>query len=89
MKSNRNKRRLYRKSEFCTAVSCSWLHPNGKTCADTEGNCAFTAKEFHHWLKSNNFRIVKDEKNCNKGKQKEEVRSKGQKDNDLHKAKES
>lgn len=61
MKSKENKQRLYEKNEFCIAVSCSWLHPLTKTCADKEGNCAYTAREFHNWLKENNFRIVKND----------------------------
>ena len=60
MKNNKKIKRLYGKNEFCRAVSCSWLHPNEKTCADKQGNCAYSAKEYHKWLKENGFIICKE-----------------------------
>ena len=61
MKNQTKNTCFYGKNEFCKSMSCSWLHPKEKTCADKEGNCAYSAKEFHKWLKENNYRIIKDE----------------------------
>lgn len=62
-KTEKSNERPYRKNEFCMAVCCSWLDSITKSCLDKENNCAWTAKEFHKWLKENNYRIVKNEKN--------------------------
>ena len=54
------KTREYKKYEFCKAVKC--CNFNNNKC-DHKGKrnimCNRTAKEFHHYLKENNFRIVK------------------------------
>lgn len=52
-------KKLYKKNEFCHANSCSWLHPITGKCADKNGNCCFTAREFHQWLKDNSYIICK------------------------------
>jgi len=65
-KTDKTCERPYGKNEFCKALCCSWLHPINENCAEEGGECAFTAKEFHHWLMKNNFRIIKNEENPNK-----------------------
>ena len=52
--------REYRKYEFCDAERCRFLSSDRNSClVSQEGNCPFTAKEFHHWLKDSGFEIVK------------------------------
>ena len=47
----------YQKYEFCRDRSCDALI-NGR-CTKGLANCNLTAKHFHHWLKENNFVILK------------------------------
>lgn len=55
----------YKKLEFCIDVSCQHYWPESTHCQEhcgvnNKSNCNFTAKEFHHWLKDNGYKIVKD-----------------------------
>jgi len=50
----------YGKYEFCKDVRCIGLNNNTKKCMTNDSCCPYTAKEFHHWLKENEFKIVKD-----------------------------
>lgn len=52
--------REYEKYEFCKAVRCIALVEN-QGCIMKRFPCLKRAKEFHQWLKANNFRIVKEE----------------------------
>lgn len=59
-------KRPYGKYEFCEAIKCTGLIPDSpehqtyKRCMfKRDNNCCHTAKEYHGWLKENNFRIVK------------------------------
>ena len=53
-------KREYRKYEFCDAERCRFLSADRNRCLVSQaGNCPFTAKEFHHWLKDSWFEIVK------------------------------
>jgi len=61
--ASRENQQEYQKYDFCCSID------NGKNCLDwVDGDCCFvlnqdctrTAKEFHHWLKENGYRIVKD-----------------------------
>ena len=62
---NENEYQEYQDYEFCKAVECSELiKPYDKL--DSKCNlseCVKTAKEFHEWLNSNGYRIVKREQN--------------------------
>jgi hypothetical protein len=53
----------YQEYEFCRTVACENFN-NGK--CDYQGKdlsmCNRTAKEFHHWLNKNGFRIIKGDK---------------------------
>jgi len=60
MKKNQKNIRPYGKNEFCRAVVCPWLDHINLTCTNKDG-CWYTAKDFHHWLKTNKFKIVKDD----------------------------
>jgi hypothetical protein len=46
----------YKKYEFCKAVKCPYLTSK---CEVAEILCRYTAKDFHKWLKQNNFIIIK------------------------------
>lgn len=49
----------YERYEFCRSINC----PNiaDKTHCDTFNEyCIFTAKQLHHWLQENNFKINKE-----------------------------
>ncbi len=46
----------YGKHEFCKSMNCPYLTP--ATTCDICG-CFYTAKQFHHWLQENNFKIIK------------------------------
>ena len=48
--------REYKKYEFCKAFKCPALKDN--LCRTDPEVCVFSAKEFHHWLKENGFKIV-------------------------------
>jgi|GEM_PF-2274452 len=55
--------REYQKYEFCKAVDCASLlcDQNGVYhCIRSNKMCQHTAKEIHHWLKENGFKIVKE-----------------------------
>jgi hypothetical protein len=47
----------YKKYEFCIAMDCSYLNNNECQCKPKK--CVYTAKEFHKWLKLNNYKIQK------------------------------
>ena len=47
----------YEKYEFCRSLKCPYLTPSTTCCID---GCYYTVKRFHHWLKKNNFKIIKD-----------------------------
>lgn len=49
----------YQKNEYCKSINCGTLK-NNKCVAGRDDNCPYTAKEFHGWLKGNNFKIIKD-----------------------------
>jgi len=50
--------RKYKKYEFCKAIKCPALKDN--LCLTDPEMCMYSAKEFHQWLKENNFKIIKD-----------------------------
>lgn len=50
--------REYKKYEFCKAIKCIALKDN--LCRTDPEMCMYSAKEFHQWLKENNFKIIKD-----------------------------
>ena len=60
-------KREYQKYEFCKAVNCSCYTPGAKdlqvlpNCITSD--CVMTAKEFHHWLMDNWFKIIKENEN--------------------------
>lgn len=58
-KKEDNMSREYKKYEYCKAIGCSGIEYSDKCC--TSG-CFYTAKDFHKWLKENNFKIVKENK---------------------------
>ena len=47
----------YKKYEFCKNVKCFYHDDHLNKCLGM--SCIKTAKEFHKWLKKNNFEIVK------------------------------
>ena len=56
----------YEKYEFCKAVKCECfitesikLHIEEACIFSYPRDCIYTAKEFHKWLKENDFRIIK------------------------------
>ena len=52
----------YRKYEFCKSTGCCNFNNNTCDHAGKGSNmCNRTAKEFHKWLKENNFKLVKEE----------------------------
>lgn len=56
--SKKEKSRGYQKHEFCKAVGCMGKSEKNKCNVDPK-RCIHTAKEFHHWLKKNGFKILK------------------------------
>ena len=48
----------YKKNEFCKDVGCIFFYKN-KCIKNPPECCCKTAKEFHKWLKKNDFEIVK------------------------------
>lgn len=55
----------YTKYEFCKSIGCSGLTKVEGTIADYECrnysyNCKQTAKSFHHWLKEQGYKLVKE-----------------------------
>jgi hypothetical protein len=57
--ASRENQQEYQKYEFCRATDCVELKNNMKFC-ELNKTCSSSAKEFHHWLKENGYRIVKD-----------------------------
>jgi hypothetical protein len=60
----------YKKYQFCKAVKCECLIPPSEIndiwedCIfDNPGDCIYTAKEFHQWLKTNGF-VISKQKEC-------------------------
>jgi hypothetical protein len=51
--------RQYKKYEFCIDVNCPMFHHIELKCLVDESCCIKTAKQFHKWLKNNNFIICK------------------------------
>lgn len=49
----------YKKYEYCKAVGCPCIEYAEQCCIS---GCIYTAKDFHKWLKENNFKIVKEDK---------------------------
>jgi hypothetical protein len=47
----------YAKHEFCQAIRCPEF--DGKRCLKRADECVHTAKEFHHWLIFNRFKLLK------------------------------
>jgi hypothetical protein len=45
-------------TEFCRDMDCEYLYKQ-KSCVVYKIYCTHTAKEFHHWLRDNGYRIVK------------------------------
>lgn len=58
--ASRENMQEYQKHEFCKKSECDDLR-DGKCQAQIDQDCWYTAKEFHHWLKENGYRIVKGE----------------------------
>jgi hypothetical protein len=59
--ASRENQQEYQKHEFCRDVDCENIY-NQKSCVvPHDVHCSFTAKEFHHWLKDNGYKIVKVE----------------------------
>ena len=56
--ASRENQQEYGKYEFCRDIGCVYAPPNG--CKIDAPGCVRTAKEFHHWLKENGYRIVRD-----------------------------
>lgn len=50
----------YKDHEFCDSEGCSWLSFVGGANKCSCLSCVLTAKQFHKWLKSNGYRIVKE-----------------------------
>lgn len=50
--------REYRKYEFCEDIDCIGMR-HGKCSVKGPNECICTAKDFHHWLNENGFKIVK------------------------------
>lgn len=59
--NNKANTREYRKYEFCENVGCPTIKNGGK-CRIEPSMCWCTAKEFHHWLNENGFKIVKEKR---------------------------
>lgn len=55
-KKLQSNKREYQKHEFCLAMKCSWFQHG--VCTLKPG-CAYTARQFHYWLKDNEFEIIK------------------------------
>lgn len=53
----------YRKYEYCKDINCEGLKSHldeSVYCSRSSEFCLKTAKEFHKWLKKNNFKLVKE-----------------------------
>jgi hypothetical protein len=57
--ASRDNQQEYQKYGFCRDIGCAYAPPSG--CKMDAPGCVRTAKEFHHWLKENGYRIVKGE----------------------------
>lgn len=57
----------YKKYEFCDSVNCSYFW-NEHCAVLADSDCSFTAKEFHKWLKANDFKISKPKSRAKKPK---------------------
>ena len=52
----------HQKYEFCMAIKCQDLVKDKCVLGDDYHSfCCATAKEFHHWLKENGYKILKVE----------------------------
>ena len=51
----------YKKYEFCKAIDCPGLRNDGTCYEKDPAFCLHSAKDLHHWLKNNGFKIVKGE----------------------------
>jgi UDP-N-acetyl-D-mannosaminuronic acid transferase (WecB/TagA/CpsF family) len=58
--ASRDNQQEYQKYEFCRDMECDNLYNQASCVVDDPYGCVFTAREFHHWLKENGYRIVKD-----------------------------
>ena len=47
----------YKKYEYCKAIGCPCIEYTEQCCIS---GCAYTAKDFHKWIKENNFKVVKE-----------------------------
>ena len=52
------KMKKYGKYEFCKNMECKELK-NDNICYKNPKDCIHTAKQFHEWLKENDFEIIK------------------------------
>ena len=57
----------YEKCEFCKQIKCECLIPESEELGipiscnfSHDKDCIYTAREFHHWLKENGFKIIKE-----------------------------
>lgn len=57
--------REYQDHEFCKAINCKYFFEDEDKCIY---HCQYTAKEFHQWLKENNFKLIKKFSTGNKKK---------------------
>ena len=51
--------REYEKYEYCKDIDCPCIEYTKECCIS---GCDYTAKDFHEWLKENNFKIVKEDR---------------------------
>ena len=52
--------REYKKHEFCKSMNC--LCFNNGACA-LKPQCVYSARQLHHWLMDNGFKIIKENEN--------------------------
>jgi len=55
----------YKRYEFCKHVGCKTLDVEYDVCPVVPELCVRTAKMFHHWLKHNDYKIIKQNKIIN------------------------
>ena len=56
----KTKIKKYKKNEFCKKMKCIYLDENNCVLLNRQmKHCPFTAKEFHKWLKNNDYQIIK------------------------------
>ena len=58
--ASRENQQEYQKYEFCRDVECEHLYNQKKCVVSQDIHCGYTAKEFHHWLKENGYKIAKE-----------------------------